>query len=248
MKKLLLLPALFTALSFSLVMADAKAVIIEVPYEWSYSFSGSCVLGCNTNDVFGNPIASQGATFGITLFNGINFLPQSWGGFDLTNGDYTPLFSTPASVLSDPSENLVLFSDLAVFGPGFEGLVTGGFIPVNGLGNVTTGIFSGTNGSFSGPPYVSYDLANVEGFATTFNVTYSAITENDDNRVPVEDQNTPFYTDENYPFWQGIGTWTREIRDTVPVQFNDTVSVPEPSTLFLMGAGLLGLVGARKKV
>ena len=57
-----------------------------------------------------------------------------------------------------------------------------------------------------------------------------------------------FYTDDGRPFWQGIGNWTREATFTITTEFHDPVSVPEPSTMFLMGAGLLGLVGFRKRI
>ncbi len=35
--------------------------------------------------------------------------------------------------------------------------------------------------------------------------------------------------------------------DTLRIELNSTVSVPEPSTILMMGIGLLGLVGYNRK-
>ena len=258
MKKLILLPTLFMALTFSLVMAEAKAVIIEVPYEWTYSFSGNCVLGCNTHDINGNPIASQGANFSLTLFNGIYGIPHVVNGYDLTNnvtildnirlGGRTEFVGSDIPTSRNPfTSGAVIPSDAFVSAPGVSTDGSGPTLPVDIFGNVTTGVYGSSNGaSVNGGSRINYDFTTVAGFATSFNVAYLTI-EDDSNQVPAANQNTSFYTADNYPFWQGLGQWRAEPRSFTLVQINDPVSVPEPTTMGLMGLGLMGLIARRKK-
>jgi len=253
MKKLLLLPVIFTALTFTLVMADAKATFIQVPYAWSYQFSGSCLLGCNTNDINGNAIASIGAPFSLTLNNGIFGIPQVVNGFDLTD-DNVIIEPNSAGIeggsnflTTNPFSNgSITPSDAFVSAPGVASTASGPTLPVDSFGNVTTGVYSGTNAFGDTSTVIDFDFLTLAGFPTLFSVTYSLINE-EDNQVPVANQNTSFYTANNNPFWLGAGEWTAEPVNFLTAQITDQVSVPEPTTMGLMGLGLLGLVGMRKK-
>jgi len=253
-KLFLLMSGVILVVVFSL---PAKATIIEVPYAWFYQFDGQCVLGCETNDSFGNPIASNGANFSLSAGTPIFGIPQQWMGFDLTDsstftfledGSFFGGLIGNESVAANNDFNpngLIQFSDFTLNAPGSFGEASAPNLPVDELGNVRDGVYS-ANSFLAGPSNISYEFSSVSGFPTTFNVTYDFILDVEQN-VPFSDRNTTFYTDDGAPFWQGVGTWTRDIADSVATRINDPVSVPEPTTIGLMGLGLFGLVGFRRK-